>query len=298
VSTADRPRVPGLLLHLAGPLQSWGEHSHFNDRDTLAFPSRSALTGMLAAALGRPRHQALDDLEMTLTVRVDRPGNRLRDFHTVGGGLSGPRSVVTADGGRRPGDTSTLTSTRWYLEDAAFTVALALPDHTPPPPAWANALRFPRWPLYLGRRSCPPTGPLLIGVSSDLYADLVRLPLAQPAPGTRQAPDDTKEKDTTREEDTVEVLFLSDQPLTLLPAPPGHDPGEDAGQVHSTVLDAPLDFTPGHRRYRARPLYRRTLPLPAGLRAGYGPAHLHRLAAYTSPTFTPEGHPAPEGSIQ
>ncbi|MEU6534573.1 type I-E CRISPR-associated protein Cas5/CasD [Streptomyces sp. NPDC047000] len=290
--TADRPRVPGLLLRLAGPLQSWGEHSHFNDRDTLAFPSRSALTGLLAAALGRPRHQSLDDLEMTLTVRVDRPGNRLRDFHTVGGGLSGPRSVITADGGRRPGDTSTLTSTRWYLEDAAFTIALARPDHTPPPPAWANALRFPRWPLYLGRRSCPPAGPLLIGASSNLYADLVRLPLAQPAPATRQQPDDTGE------EDTVEVLFLSDQPLTVLPAPAGDGAADDAVQVHSTVLDAPVDFTPGHRRYRARPLYRRTLPLPAALRAGYGPAHLRQLAAYTSPTFTPEARPAPEGSLR
>ncbi|MGW2822103.1 type I-E CRISPR-associated protein Cas5/CasD [Streptomyces sp. NPDC001443] len=291
MSTADRPRVPGLLLHLSGPLQSWGEHSHFNDRDTLPFPSRSALTGMLAAALGRPRHQPLNDLDMTLTVRVDRPGNRLRDFHTVGGGLSGQRSVVTADGGRRPGDTSTLTSTRWYLEDAAFTVALTLPDHTPPPPTWADALRSPRWPLYLGRRSCPPAGPLLIGSSTDVHADLVRLPLAQPAPAARPEPQGAQE------ERAVEVLFLSDQPLTTLPTPAGHSTG-DAGQVHSTVLDAPVDFTPGHRRYRARPLYRRTLLIPADWRAGYGSAYLRALAAYVSPSFTPEARPVAEGSIR
>ncbi|WP_172381158.1 type I-E CRISPR-associated protein Cas5/CasD [Streptomyces sp. MNP-20] len=273
---ARPPRpVPGLLLRLAGPLQSWGEHSHFNDRDTLSFPTRSAVTGLLAAALGRPREHPLDDLaDISITVRVDRPGARLRDFHTVGGGLSGQQTVVTADGGRRSGDTSTLTSTRWYLADAAFTLSLTRPDRTPPPPAWAEALQLPRWPLYLGRRSCPPAGPLLLGHSTDALHDLLHLPLTRP-----------------RSTADVEVLFLSDQPLT---APPTHEESanSDAGEEHSSVLDVPLAFTAHRRRYRARPLYRRTLTLPGTQCTGYGIEHLNALAAYTSTTYTPAHHPA------
>ncbi|MGW3240707.1 type I-E CRISPR-associated protein Cas5/CasD [Streptomyces olivaceus] len=282
MNTKHRTPVPGLLLRLAGPLQSWGEHSHFNDRDTLPFPTRSALTGLLAAALGRTRHHSLDDLDLSLTVRADRPGSHLRDFHTVGGGLSGNGTVVTAEGKRRDSDTSTLTSTRWYLEDAAFTVALTLPDRTEPPTAWTDALQSPRWPLYLGRRSCPPAGPLLLGRSTDTLHDLVHLPLALPAP--------QRGGETT----TLPVLFLSDQPLTSLPAPTTHTTSDSSEPEHSTVLDAPLDFSPRHRRYRARPLYRRTLALPTSHCAGYGTGQLTGLAAYTSPTYTP----AQKGSAQ
>jgi CRISPR system Cascade subunit CasD len=276
------PALPGLLLRLAGPLQSWGEHSHFSDRDTLAFPSRSGLTGMLAAALGRPRHAPLDEFaKLSVTVRVDRAGNRLRDFHTVGGGLSGAQTVVTAEGGRRSGDTTTLTSTRWYLQDAVFTVALTLADGSAPPSTWATALRNPRWPLYLGRRSCPPAGPVLLGASTDALHDLTHLPLAAQADrygsrsGARHA--------------TVPVLFLSDQPLLF----EGHGSG-DGEEPYSTVLDVPLDFSPGHRRYRTRPLYRHTLPLSASQQTGYGTEQLRALAAYTSPSYTPahEGSPA------
>jgi CRISPR system Cascade subunit CasD len=281
----DRPQapVPGLLLRLSAPLQSWGEHSHFNDRDTLAFPSRSGVTGLLAAALGHRRDEPLGALaDLTVTVRVDRPGVRLRDFHTVGGGLSGLQTVITAEGGRRGGNTSTLTSTRWYLADATFTLAVSPADNTEPPMAWSDALREPRWPLYLGRRSCPPEGPVLLGRTTDALHDLAHVPLARAVRRT----DGASEADST----TVPVLFLSDRPLggTSLADTPGSD---DADREHSTVLDAPLDFTPLRRRYRARPLYQRTVHLPATRCAGRGAAQLNALAAYTSDTYTSAARP-------
>lgn len=74
-----------LLLHLHGPLQAWGARSRFNSRSTEPAPTKSAVIGLLAAALGRPRGTVIADLaELVLTVRVDRPGRVLRDFHTVG----------------------------------------------------------------------------------------------------------------------------------------------------------------------------------------------------------------------
>ena len=95
------PAVTGLLLRLAGPLQSWGEHSTFADRDTLRYPTRSGITGIFAAAQGLRRGEPLDRYApLTLTVRIDRPGVLLADFHTTGGGL--PRGRYRADRRRRP----------------------------------------------------------------------------------------------------------------------------------------------------------------------------------------------------
>lgn len=259
----------GLLLRLAGPLQSWGEHSHFNDRDTAAFPTRSGILGLLAAALGRTRTEPVDDLaRLSVTIRVDRPGVHLRDLHTVGGGLPADRTVTTADGGKRPGDTGTLLSHRHYLADAAFTVAVTassaggeLLDQC------AYALRSPRWPLFLGRRACPPEGPLLLGRSSDALHHLVRLPLSARTPRGGARPP---------------VEFLSDQPLDRLPVPAAATAPRSDNGIHpvSEIGDDPLSFVPRDRTYRSRPLYRRSLLLPGTEYAGLGADALGSLARY------------------
>lgn len=94
--------MSGLLLRLAAPMQSWGEHSVFSERDTQNFPTRSGLLGLIAAARGIERGQPLGNLHrLCFTVRVDRPGVRMVDFHTIGGGLPRARGVLTADGKRQ-----------------------------------------------------------------------------------------------------------------------------------------------------------------------------------------------------
>ncbi|MEU3181395.1 type I-E CRISPR-associated protein Cas5/CasD [Streptomyces albidoflavus] len=275
--------APGILLRLTGPLQSWGENSHYNYRDTAAFPTRSGLIGLLAAALGRPRHHPLDDLApLSVTVRADRPGKPMRDFQTVGGGRPRHLTVTTADGGKRKENAATLTTDRWYLTDAAFTVALTHHDATPLPPAWAHALAAPRWPLYLGRRSCPPEGPLLLGTSDHALHDLVHLPLALPVARTRRSlPHQRHPADDPRQN----IEFLSDRPLHSLPTPPGHQPSPDAGRIHSHVTDDPLSFHPDHRTYRSRPLYRLHLTLPTRQNGGQGTEQLTALTTYASPHF-------------
>src|SRR5262245_44963159 len=75
-----------LLLRLAGPMQSWGTQSRFSVRDTGLEPSKSGVVGLLCAALGRKRHEPLDDLaRLQMGVRADRPGRVARDYHTAGG---------------------------------------------------------------------------------------------------------------------------------------------------------------------------------------------------------------------
>ncbi|MEV7090158.1 type I-E CRISPR-associated protein Cas5/CasD [Streptomyces sp. NPDC093085] len=281
--TRPQPQ-PGLLLRLTGPLQSWGERSHFNQRDTAGFPTRSGVIGLLASALGRRRDQPADDLaRFSLTVRADRPGVLLRDLHTVGGGLLPKQTVTTAEGKKRGGDTGTLVSHRYYLADAAFTVALTATSErggeamaqTDLLARCAHALDRPRWPLYLGRRSCPPEGPVLLGTSDDALHHLLHLPLAAVEPKTPG---------------TVE--FFSDRPLDRLPVPSELiGPADDDGtRPSSNVNDEPLSFHPRRRAYRDRPLYRRTLHLPETPYAGLGAKQLAALDTYLSEHLT--DHPA------
>jgi CRISPR system Cascade subunit CasD len=181
--------VTGLLLRLAGPLQSWGEHSTFADRDTLRYPTRSGITGIFAAAQGLRRGERLDRYApLTLTVRIDRPGVLLADFHTTGGGLPRGRTVPTAEGGRRAEGKATIVTRRMYLSDAVFTVAVEGPGTLIDD--LAAALRSPHWQPYLGRRSCPPTSPCCSAPppTRSRSSSMCRCPYRCPASGpTRTA---------------------------------------------------------------------------------------------------------------
>jgi CRISPR system Cascade subunit CasD len=153
-----------LLLRLAGPMQSWGVQSRFGVRDTGLEPSKSGVIGLLCAALGRRRHESVDDLaHLSMGVRVDQEGILARDFHTA-------MHVLKAGGGIK----DTEPSTRYYLSDARFLVGLAGDDLSLLGRLQA-ALRDPVWPLYLGRKAFVPGEP--IWLSNGLRPD-ERLPEA------------------------------------------------------------------------------------------------------------------------
>ncbi|MFQ9792825.1 MAG: type I-E CRISPR-associated protein Cas5/CasD [Acutalibacteraceae bacterium] len=129
-----------LLLRLAAPLQAWGINSKFDIRKTEREPSKSGVVGLLAAALGRRRDESLDDLTaLTFGIRSDKEGELLKDFHMV----------------LKDKKTSYVT-TRYYLADAIFLVGLESQDETFLK-TLDQALQAPVFPLFLGRRSCPPT---------------------------------------------------------------------------------------------------------------------------------------------
>ena len=139
-----------LLLRLAGPHQSWGTRSRFDDRDTERFPSKSGVIGLLCAALGRSRDEPLGDLiALRMATRADRPGTLSRDFHTA-------LEVARASGQGR----GTVTSVRHYLADAVFLVGLH--GDRDLLETVREALLRPRWPLYLGRKAFPLAEPPLL----------------------------------------------------------------------------------------------------------------------------------------
>lgn len=143
-----------LRLWLSAPLQSWGTSSRFEVRATDLMPSKSGVIGLLCAALGRSREQSVDDLAaLRFGVAIERRGSVLRDFHTVGAGTD---PVAVASGARGRG----VVTERYYLEDASFVAGLESPDEALTREL-LYAVRRPRWPLSLGRRSCPPAGPVV-----------------------------------------------------------------------------------------------------------------------------------------
>lgn len=141
--------MPTLLLRLAGPMQSWGTTSRFDQRDTGKEPSKSGVIGLLAAALGIDREAWNEELQalatLTMGVRHDRPGVLKRDYQTAQHIISADRSKVH----------ETAVTTRDHLADAVFLVGLEGPDRGLLERAHA-ALQNPVWPLALGRKSYVP----------------------------------------------------------------------------------------------------------------------------------------------
>lgn len=135
-----------LLLQLAGPMQSWGFRSRFDNRDTGLEPTRSGVVGLLCAAQGRGRDADLGEFErLRMGVRVDAPGRVAFDYHTA-------QPVWR-------GSTATTVSERYYLADARFLVGLQS-DDVGLLQSLEAALRAPVWPLFLGRKSFVPSLPV------------------------------------------------------------------------------------------------------------------------------------------
>lgn len=160
-------QVNTIRIWLEAPLQAWGARSKFEYRSTEAMPTKSGVVGMLANALGRQRQDDVSDLTgLRFGVRWYREGRAMIDFHTAGA----DDGVAVASGAKG----RLVVSRRAYLQDAAFVVGLQSDDRQLLEMI-GDALRSPTRPLYLGRKSCPPVGPLVDDVSlveTDLEAAL------------------------------------------------------------------------------------------------------------------------------
>ena len=150
--------MASLLLRLAGPMQSWGAESKFETRRTMDFPTKSGVIGMLAAALGYTRDMPLDRLNsLKFGVRADYDGIADYDYHIA----RNPKQ-----------DKLTYITNREYIYDAVFLAGVES-DDTEFLQELENALKNPVYQLYLGRRSCPPTMPLVLGIrDGDLQSCL------------------------------------------------------------------------------------------------------------------------------
>lgn len=157
--------MKSLTIRLTAPLQSYGNEATFNRRTTDDYPSKSAIIGMIAAALGFRRDDSrinqLNDLLMA--VRIDQPGKVLTDFHMV-------------EYAQNSKKTKRKLTYRDYLQDAVFVVSIGSEDEGLIGKI-EYALKHPYFQLSLGRRSNAPAGLLKINViNNDPFSALKEMP--------------------------------------------------------------------------------------------------------------------------
>lgn len=161
-----------LLFAADGFFQSYCTDSKFNYRRTQTEPSRSAIIGMVAGALGvtrteKDKLQYIDD-KLRMGIRVDQEGELINDLQIA------------------ENEKDKDLFYRTYLSDAKFLVALESEDKDFLN-LIAHALKFPVFPLYLGKRSCIAN----IGNNSkirpfDAYTALTTEPLLCNNPGPKR----------------------------------------------------------------------------------------------------------------
>jgi CRISPR-associated protein Cas5/CasD, subtype I-E/ECOLI len=229
-----------LALYLRAPLQSWGASSKFGDRGTLDAPTRSGLLGLLAAACGVDKNDEERDREwlsratkLSMIALVFQRGDRMTDYHTVGARYDKDdpwqRRMIptTADGKPRGTD---LTH-RDYLTDSVFGAILSGDDTLVD--EMAAGLTDPVWGVWLGRKSCIPTEPILAGVfdSEDNAREALamRLRASLERSGGKVADDDS-----------------TDVKISVLEA--------SVGEEEEILLDVPVSF--GKREFNARRIRR------------------------------------------
>ena len=203
-----------LLLRLAGPMQSWGSSSLFDRRDTDDYPTKSGVIGILAGALGRKRGESLDDLrKLRFGVRIDAPGTRIDDFH------------ITEMKNENETFKSNL-SHRLYLSDAVFLAGLESDDD--------DFLQFikqallnPVYAPFLGRRSCPPSGPMVVGIEEEGLEEALQ--------GSDWTVPKWRQKGLLRRNREISLRILV----------------EDA-HSQTLVCDNPVSFNPYQRKYSYR----------------------------------------------
>lgn len=180
-----------LLLRLAAPLQSWGSSSKFEIRTTEKMPTKSGMVGMLAAALGLRRDADLSRLNaLKFGVRADREGEDITDFHMA------------------HSEKSSYVTYRHYLCDAVFLAGLEGEEELLK--ELEVALHNPQFPLFLGRRSCPPTLPVVMGIRNLPLETALR----------KEAPLTEKHENLLRiqiETDNSDAGMIQDMPISFNP---------------------------------------------------------------------------------
>jgi CRISPR system Cascade subunit CasD len=165
-----------LALRLEGPLQSWGFDSQYNRRNTGLMPTKSAIAGMCCAALGLARGSGKEQKFLAsfgtvrmIAISIPRNGvikklpvRRLQDYHTV-------QNTRRASGAI---NNDCVLTHRQYLTDAAF--GILLEGDSVLLGEIAAALADPKWGIWLGRKTCIPSAPVLAGLEGN-WDNLLRL---------------------------------------------------------------------------------------------------------------------------
>ena len=177
-----------VVFRIAAPMAAFGEVAVGERRPTADRPTRSAILGLLGAALGLDRADEAGRTALSAScrvgIRIESSGRLLVDYHTIQTPRPSRQPYATRAEELRADRIETILSRRDYRTDFLATVAVEVTDGA----RWhaadiTQALRTPRYVLCLGRRSCPvslPLTPLPIE-ATDLLDALAAYDAGEPA---------------------------------------------------------------------------------------------------------------------
>jgi CRISPR system Cascade subunit CasD len=147
-------------------MQAWGHSSRFNRRTSASWPVKSGVIGMLCAALGIERDDEagiarLADLSMTVYT-LQNSGQRLTDYHTVGGGYDPKTHRQNMSNKAGGGTPDTVLTDREYLLDCKFGILLSGAEETIA--QCSTAIQNPKWGIWFGRKCCLPAARIFEGL--------------------------------------------------------------------------------------------------------------------------------------
>jgi CRISPR system Cascade subunit CasD len=171
-----------LVFQLYGPFVSWGDIAVGEMRPSAMMPAKSAILGLLAAAMGIRRPNTARNAEERqswesqhkklaegygVATRTDMPGAPLTDYHTTespkGKGFSTRYDEVQEIRRQKKEENfkGTILSRREYRQDSFYAVAVWVREDAPfELTVLKNGLINPEFVLYLGRKACALSLPL------------------------------------------------------------------------------------------------------------------------------------------
>lgn len=211
-----------LLFQCYAPLVSWGDIAVGAERQSTRQPSKSAIVGLVAAGLGirRTEEAKLDSLTRSIgfAVQMFSGGTVLKDFHTVEFPKPERKSVyhTRRDELNVPKNRlNTILSRREYRCDALSVIALWLKDDCFEINQICQALLYPVFQLYFGRKSCPPAlhlNPKIIPESTIIgafnkYKVTMPLPVAEKKPDWLKKAFDTYQTQALMHDNTISYFW-------------------------------------------------------------------------------------------
>lgn len=160
--------IKHLIFQIYAPLTSWGEPAVGEVRHSNAIPSRSALLGLVAAALGiRRKEKKLNifNQHYQFAIRTFRAKSSwFSDYQTVQVPKTNKKASLYTrfdEICRSPNELETLLSQREYYNDIYYQIVMT---ETAGAPYCAEQIRqallTPVFPLYIGRKNSPLALPL------------------------------------------------------------------------------------------------------------------------------------------
>ena len=153
-----------MRLKLRGVLQSYGgpESSWVARRDTGPMPTREAMAGLLACALGVRKGEPAYDRLLSLDYLSTRcsTAQRREDYQIIAPREPGKSTKDSVFRTAKSGSAEQLPIIKVYLENAAFDVLVGS-ESLDELSALHYALRHPVWAYYLGRACCTPSSEIV-----------------------------------------------------------------------------------------------------------------------------------------